>query len=339
MLHIRAFLAKRNKRSIENSLHIRCVFFYLRVCFQEGMSSLTHIWEKVRRQVILFDQRIEEEMQKNSPKESMTDFDKIKNSAFEWMNIIEMKKFVDDGSFLRMKTTLTIWQYKNPSTIRTNGSFIPTSKILIPSHWEIVLISSKHCLLCNGYNKKQRKTQTPTYSHKHKQWQLTQSSFSTWWNWREFWWSSHNSESDRGNESCFAERKNPLPIILWRKLPKMDFKNSIYFVTNGSFEVNVGLLYYPTGEIKTTLRMTHFAMWKWRSQNTIWLLMHNWTVKSQRRNTIHLTSRVRSETERQDARLQWRTTRPPRNRAPSTQRTWTSTRELVHAVYHERIVQ
>ena len=31
-----------------------------------------------------------------------------------------MKNFVDDGMLLRMKITLTIWQYKNTSTIRTN---------------------------------------------------------------------------------------------------------------------------------------------------------------------------------------------------------------------------
>ena len=30
----------------------------------------------------------------------------------------------------------------------------------------------------------------PTYSYKHKQWQLAQSSFSTWWNWQDSWWSS-----------------------------------------------------------------------------------------------------------------------------------------------------
>ena len=30
----------------------------------------------------------------------------------------------------------------------------------------------------------------PTNSYKHKQWQLAQSSFSTWWNWQDSWWSS-----------------------------------------------------------------------------------------------------------------------------------------------------
>ena len=40
----------------------------------------------------------------------------------------------------------------------------------------------------------------PTYSYKHKQWQLAQSSFSTWWDWQVSWWSSYISESQGGGE-------------------------------------------------------------------------------------------------------------------------------------------
>ena len=39
----------------------------------------------------------------------------------------------------------------------------------------------------------------PTYSYKHKRWQLAQSSSSTWWNWQGSWWSSYNFESQEGN--------------------------------------------------------------------------------------------------------------------------------------------
>ena len=35
----------------------------------------------------------------------------------------------------------------------------------------------------------------PTYSYKHKQWELAQSSSSTWWNWQGSWWSSYKSGS------------------------------------------------------------------------------------------------------------------------------------------------
>ena len=67
----------------------------------------------------------------------------------------EIKKFVDDGMLLQMKITLTIWQNKNTSTTRTNGGFIQISKVLIPCHWGIDLISSSHCIPCNDCNKKQ----------------------------------------------------------------------------------------------------------------------------------------------------------------------------------------
>ena len=39
----------------------------------------------------------------------------------------------------------------------------------------------------------------PTYSCKHKQWELAQNSSSTWWNWQGSWWSSYNSESQEGD--------------------------------------------------------------------------------------------------------------------------------------------
>ena len=96
-------------------------------------------------------------MQREISKESMTDSYEIKNFVFEWLKIIETKIFVDDGMLLRMKITLTIWQHKNTSTVRANGGFIPTSKVLILCHWGIDLISSRHCLPCNGCNKKQEK--------------------------------------------------------------------------------------------------------------------------------------------------------------------------------------
>ena len=87
----------------------------------------------------------------------MTDSYEFQNSVLEWLKIIQTKICVDDGMLLRMKITLTIWQYKNTSTIRANGGFIQISKVLILCHWGIDLISSRHCLPCNDCNKKQEK--------------------------------------------------------------------------------------------------------------------------------------------------------------------------------------
>ena len=110
----------------------------------------------------------------NISKESMIDSYEIKNSVFEWLNIIEMK-FVDDGMLLTMKITLTSWQYKNTSIKRTNGGFIQISKVLIPCHWDIVLISSKHIVYHATITTRSRKEPyVLTYSYKHKQWQLAQ---------------------------------------------------------------------------------------------------------------------------------------------------------------------
>ena len=63
-----------------------------------------------------------------SSKESMTDSYEIMISLAEWLNIFEMKEFVEHGIFLRMKITLTIWQEKRIK-IRTNGGFIHISEV------------------------------------------------------------------------------------------------------------------------------------------------------------------------------------------------------------------
>ena len=85
------------------------------------------------------------------------------------------------------------------------------------------------------------------------------------------------------------------------------------------------------GRCETTHQKTRFQdvsvqdfgyRWNWRSQNTVWQQVHNWTTKSRRKknSTLGITS------------AWWwlatpMTTRPPRLRALSTQRTWTLTRE------------
>ena len=50
------------------------------------------------------------------------------------------------------------------------------------------------------HQKAGEKQYVPTYSYKHKQWQLAQSSSSTCWNWQGSWWSSYNSERQEGGE-------------------------------------------------------------------------------------------------------------------------------------------
>ena len=49
-------------------------------------------------------------------------------------------------------------------------------------------------------------------------------------------------KSRRRRAKVLNERGDPLFIVLWQKPPKMAFKNSIYFVTDGSFTADGGLL-------------------------------------------------------------------------------------------------
>ena len=175
----------------------------------------------------------------------MTDSYEIMSSVFEWLNIIEMKKFVEDGMLLQMKITLIICQNKNTSTTRTSGGFISNKQgsNTIPlrnrSDFKKALSTLERL-----QQEAVEEPYVPTYSHKHKQWQLAQSSSSTWWNWQDSWWSSYNSESQgRSKQNLGKERRgDPLFIVLWREPQKMAFKNSIYFVTDGSFTADSGLL-------------------------------------------------------------------------------------------------
>ena len=89
--------------------------------------------------------------------------------------------------------------------------------------------------------------------------------------------------------------------------------------------------------------------WNWRSLNTVWLQMHNWTTKSRRKElyTWYCVCVVKQSDKTHDtndnvtikgiasawqnrARHQWQS---------DTQRTWTSTREFMHAWSHVRIIQ
>ena len=125
--------------------------------------------------------------------------------------------------------------------MRTIGGFIQIRKVLIPCQREIVLISSTRCLLCNAYNKKQEKNHTCP---------LTLTSTGSW----------HRVHLLHGGigkvlgglltiqkvkeeaSQVLNVLRDTLFVVLWRKPPKMAFTNSIYFVTDGSFTADGGLL-------------------------------------------------------------------------------------------------
>ena len=86
-----------------------------------------------------------------------------------------------------------------------------------------------------------------TYSYKHKQGQLAQSSSSTWWIGKILGGLLTIQKVKKETSQVLNERGDPLFIVLWKKKPsKMAFTSSIYFVTDGSFTADGGLL-QPTG--------------------------------------------------------------------------------------------
>ena len=153
----------------------------------------------------------------------MTDSYEIMNSVSEWLNIIEMKKFVDDGILLQMKITLIICQHKNSFTTWINGDFIQISNVLIPCHWENILISSKRCLFWNDYIKELEKYHTCLLSFSStNSWHWVHllhggSSFQ-WGNWQDSWRSFYNAESQGRDEQSLEWMWDPLLTLLWKNL-------------------------------------------------------------------------------------------------------------------------
>ena len=147
------FKTKKKQRSIWNSLNIRWTFLQSlsMSSVKEDLMEIDMVKSPETKNIIWLTHK------RSISKESMTDSYEIMTSAFEWLNILEMKKFVDDGMLSQMKITLTLWQKKNTSITRTNGGFIQMSKVLTLYHWEMVLISSTHCLPRNDCNNKQEK--------------------------------------------------------------------------------------------------------------------------------------------------------------------------------------
>ena len=64
----------------------------------------------------------------------------------------------------------------------------------------------------------------PIYSYKHKQWQLAQSSSSTWWNWQGSWWSSYSLESQGGGEPSLERTERPVIYSILAKTSEDGFQ-------------------------------------------------------------------------------------------------------------------
>ena len=192
-------------------------------------------------------------------KESMTDSYEIMNSVSEWLNIIEMKKFVDDGMFLQMKVTLITCQKKKTSTTRTkwwlhlNKSGSDTLPLRKRSDFKLALYTLERL-----HQEAGEKPSVPTYSYKEKQLQSASSSSSTWWKWQDSWWSSWNSEvKEEASKVLGMDGETRYWQYFDENLQKMAFKNSIYFVIQID-RLQLTAVYCDRRGVKTTPQMTRF---------------------------------------------------------------------------------
>ena len=86
--------------------------------------------------------------------------------------------------------------------------------------------------------KEEGASQSPTYSNRNQQ--GAQSS-SSWWKWQGSWWTLHSYESHDGDEPSI-DRTGVLLYSIGNNSSGQDFLEFNYFVTDGSFTADGGLL-------------------------------------------------------------------------------------------------
>ena len=77
-------------------------------------------------------------------------------------------------------------------------------------------------------------------ARRNQQW--AQSSSSTWWSWQGSWWTPYSYESHHGDEPSTDRTGRPVIQVFGNKSSGHDFHEFIYFVTDGSFTADGGLL-------------------------------------------------------------------------------------------------
>ena len=232
-------------------------------------------------------------VKRKSSKESLTDSYDIMNSVFEWLNIIEMKNFVDDGMFLSMKITLFICQNQNICTTRTNEDFIQISKDLTPYHWEMVLISSKRCLFWNDCKEKHEKNNmclltSTSINNGSRHWvrllrdgnDKALGGFPIMSNVKKEMhqvlseWTTRCLQYLTSFETDFCEFNSffyRLTIHSWRRSTVIDGRGGCLDNTSND----------PFSRCESVQQFDY--RWDWRSQKTVRLQVHNWTTISRKK--------------------------------------------------------
>ena len=189
---MRAFLAARNRCQSRIHQLYDGSSFTPRVCHQEGKTSWPQIWGKKPGDKEYY---LANQLKKKCKKKKFQGIhDRFWRDHEFRVRMIENHRDEEvcrRWMILQMKITLTHLSEKNTSTTRTNGGSIPISRVLdtlpLRNRSDFKQASSILELL---HQEAGEEPYVPTYSYKHKQWQLAQSSSSTWWNWQDSWWSS-----------------------------------------------------------------------------------------------------------------------------------------------------
>ena len=78
-------------------------------------------------------------------------------------------------------------------------------------------------------------------AQRRQRWTQNHSS-SSWWSWQGSWWTPYSYESHHGDEASTYLNKATCYTSIWNNSSGHDFLEFIYFVTNGSFTADGGLL-------------------------------------------------------------------------------------------------
>ena len=103
---------------------------------------------------------------RSSSRASMIDSYEMKHSAIEWLKMVEMKMFVDNGMLLRTKIMLTFWPHKNITITWVIGGFVRTRQVPMLRQWSTDLTLNKHCLPCSNWNSKKKELKEINKGHR-----------------------------------------------------------------------------------------------------------------------------------------------------------------------------
>ena len=225
LLHVWAFLARRNTGQSEiHQLHDG-LSSSAWVCHQEGKTSWPQMCEKARRQRRPSGPPIEEEMQKAKIPRNPWHDRFLRDHEFR-IRMIEHHRDEDlcrrwdalaDEDHTHHLTAQKYFHYKNEWWLHSNKQGSNTMPLRHRPVFKQALSTLQRL-----QQEAEEEPQVPTCSNKPKQWEA-QGSSSTWWNWQGSWWTPYHSESQEGDAPSIEWTVRPVTCSIWQASSKKDF--------------------------------------------------------------------------------------------------------------------